>query len=63
MMCPHVQYPDPDPIAKPYPDALLILGRCCCPSRLAASVATCDGETVQYVTGELIDHVAGEDEP
>lgn len=62
-MCPCVKHPDPDPIAKPSPDASLLLGRRCCPSRLAAPVATCDGETVQYVSRELIGHVAREDEP
>lgn len=41
----------------------LILGRCYRPGRFVGPVATCDGETVQYVSAEYIDHVAGEDEP
>ena len=44
-------------------DVLLIFGRCRRPRRSAASVATCDGEAVQYVSGENIDHVAGKDKP
>ena len=41
----------------------LFLDRCCCPGGFAVPVATRDGETVQYVSGEYVDHVAGENEP
>ena len=61
-------YTDFEPkIPLPYyhqtPHSSLFLGRCCCPRRLAAPVAARDGKAVQYVSGEHIDHVAGEDEP
>ena len=50
---------------RTFPAQLLSLffGRCHRPSRLAARVATRDGEAVQYISGEYIDHVAGKYKP
>ena len=44
-------------------DALLLFSRRHCPRRSAAPVAASDGEAVQDISGEYVDHVTGEDEP
>lgn len=51
------------PITKPPVGALLILRRLRCPGRLTAPITTCDGKATQYISGEVINHVAGEDDP
>ena len=62
-MCPSVQNSDTIFNGRLLVDTSLIFGRCRCPSRLAAPVSACDGEAVQYVTGEFVDHITGQHEP
>ena len=62
-MCPYVQHSDRKFNGKLLVNTSLIFGRCGRPSRLAAPVTTCDGEAVQYVTGEFVDHIAGQHKP
>ena len=57
------RFSNPDPIATLVLDASLIFGRCCCPRRFAVPVAAGDRETMQYVSTEYIDHIAGEKKP
>ena len=59
----YLQIFEPKIHCHPLLGASLILSRCDCPSRLTTPVATCDGETVQYVLCEDVDHIAREDQP